>query len=109
MTKQTNILYEDLNYMNPDTGSVDTGANWTADCGNGKGFPIEDLNKLVQVMKNRDGFWVDQCDCDDGKCCLDCDDGSRDAEMAFHEREYRLYHGHDDQGKLIDVRTGEKI
>jgi hypothetical protein len=37
-------------YMNPVTGSVDTGENWKADQKD-IGFPISDLDSLVAVEK----------------------------------------------------------
>ena len=48
------------------------------------------------------------CDCDDGACCDKCDSDYM-AEMAFHEREYRLYCGRDENNRMIDVRTGEPV
>ena len=48
------------------------------------------------------------CDCDDGAYCDKCDSDYM-AEMAFHEREYRLYCGLDENNRMIDVRTGEPV
>ena len=39
-------------YMNPETGSVDTGAGWIQDCIDPKyGFPCEELESLLEVRK----------------------------------------------------------
>ena len=43
-------LIPEIRYMNPITGSVDTGENWMElqeDLGEEGGFPLEDLQKLV--------------------------------------------------------------
>lgn len=39
-------------YMNPETGSVDTGAGWIQDCIDPKyGFPVKELAGLLEVRK----------------------------------------------------------
>ena len=39
-------------YMNPETGSVDTGAGWVQDCTDPDyGFPCEELKSLLEVRK----------------------------------------------------------
>lgn len=54
-------------YMNPETGSVDTGAGWIEDCADPDyGFPCEELKSLLEVRKPQTaeerrewGDWVD--------------------------------------------------
>lgn len=39
-------------YMNPETGSVDTGEGWIQDCIDPEyGFPVEELAGLLEVRK----------------------------------------------------------
>ena len=53
-------------YMNPETGSVDTGEGWIQDCINPEyGFPCEELATLIEVREPRNedercewGDWV---------------------------------------------------
>ena len=46
------ILDAEKLYMNPETGSVDTGEGWIQDCINPKyGFPCEELEGLLEVRK----------------------------------------------------------
>ena len=53
-------------YMNPATGSVDTGEGWIQDCIDPKyGFPVKELASLIEVREpcNKDerlewGDWV---------------------------------------------------
>lgn len=46
------ILDERKLYMNPETGSVDTGAGWIEDCTDPDyGFPCEELASLLEVRK----------------------------------------------------------
>ena len=43
---------EEKFYMNPSTGSVDTGEGWIQDCIDTKyGFPVEELASLIEVRK----------------------------------------------------------
>lgn len=54
-------------YMNPETGSVDTGEGWIQDCiDTYNGFPVNELGTLREVREPRDederrewGDWVD--------------------------------------------------
>lgn len=44
-------------YMNPATGSVDTGAGWIQDCTDrDNGFPVNELGTLCEVRKPRTAF-----------------------------------------------------
>ena len=46
------ILDAEKFYMNPETGSVDTGAGWIEDCTDpDNGFPVEELASLLEVRK----------------------------------------------------------
>lgn len=53
-------------YMNPETGSVDTGSGWIQDCIDpAYGFTVNELRTLLEVRKPRDederrvwGEWV---------------------------------------------------
>ena len=50
--KAREILDAGKMYMNPATGSVDTGAGWIQDCINPEyGFPCEELEGLLEVRK----------------------------------------------------------
>ena len=54
------------------------------------------------------------CECasnNDGQIDWDCEECLKDYEKAHqeHYREYMLYHGHDDEGNIIDVRTNEIV
>lgn len=54
-------------YMNPETGSVDTGEGWIQDCIDpDNGFPVNELGALCEVREPRNederrewGDWVD--------------------------------------------------
>lgn len=70
MTKETEarkILDTKKFYMNPETGSVDTGAGWIQDCIDpDNGFSVNELRALCEVREPRDenerrvwGEWVD--------------------------------------------------
>lgn len=46
------ILDAEKLYMNPETGSVDTGEGWVQDCIDpAYGFPVEELASLLEVRK----------------------------------------------------------
>lgn len=46
------ILDTEKMYMNPATGSVDTGAGWIQDCiDQDNGFPVNELGTLYEVRK----------------------------------------------------------
>ena len=55
MTKETEArkkLDAGKMYMNPETGSVDTGEGWIQDCIDPEyGFPCEELASLLEVRK----------------------------------------------------------
>ena len=44
--------------MNPRTGSVDIWENWLSDQ-DIIGFPMSDLNNLIEVDEDEDGNWVE--------------------------------------------------
>ena len=51
------ILDAEKLYMNPATGSVDTGAGWIQDCADpDNGFPVNELGMLYEVRKPRTAF-----------------------------------------------------
>lgn len=60
MTKETEarkILDAEKLYMNPETGSVDTGEGWIQDyLDPDYGFPCEELASLLEVRKPRTAF-----------------------------------------------------
>lgn len=46
------ILDAEKLYMNPETGSVDTGEGWIQDCTDrDNGFPVNELGTLCEVRK----------------------------------------------------------
>jgi hypothetical protein len=50
----------------------------------------------------------DVCQEDEYCRCPECQ-AYMEAEMAYHLRSYRLYCNKDDEGNLIDTRTGEIV
>ena len=48
-------LEDNLHYMNPFTGSVQTGSDWHYDQET-EGWPESDLHSLIEVFKSEDGW-----------------------------------------------------
>lgn len=58
MKKANQILDENKHYMNPNTGSVQSGEDWICDQ-NELGFDFEELENLIEVLRDENDNWVE--------------------------------------------------